>query len=30
VAHLFSFGAKPLLTFSAAEKKDVDVKALFS
>jgi LemA protein len=30
VAHLFSFGAKPLLTFSEAEKKDVDVKALFS
>jgi LemA protein len=29
VAHLFGFGARPLLTFSAADKKDVDVKALF-
>lgn len=30
VAHLFGFGAKSLLTFSTADKKDVDVKALFS
>ena len=30
VANLFRFGPKPLLTFTEAEKKDVDVKALFS
>jgi len=30
VARLFGFPAKPLLTFSADERKDVDVKALFS
>lgn len=30
IAHLFRFVAKPLLTFSSAEKKDVDVKALFN
>lgn len=30
VAGLFSFEPKPLLEFSAAEKTDVDVKALFS
>lgn len=30
IANLFRFAAKPLLTFSAAEKKDVDIKALFS
>lgn len=30
IANLFRFGLRPLLSFSAAEKKDVDVKALFS
>lgn len=30
VARLFNFGAKPLLQFSAAEKADVDLKALFT
>lgn len=30
VARLFGFGVRPLLEFSAAEKADVDVKALFS
>lgn len=29
VARLFGFGARPLLEFGAAEKADVDVKALF-
>ncbi len=29
VARLFGFPAKPLLTFSAEERKDVDMKALF-
>ena len=29
VASLFNFGAKPLLEFSAAEKTDIDMKALF-
>lgn len=29
VASLFNFGTKPLLEFSAAEKSDVDLKALF-
>lgn len=29
VANLFNFGAKPLLEFSAEEKADVDIKALF-
>jgi LemA protein len=30
VARLFGFGAKPLLTFSEEDRKDVDVKALFA
>jgi LemA protein len=30
IAGLFGFAPKPLLEFSAAEKADVDVKALFS
>jgi len=30
VARLFSFGAKPLLEFSAEERADVDVKKLFN
>jgi LemA protein len=30
VAQLFGFSAKPLLTFSAADRKDVDMKALFN
>ena len=30
VAGLFRFGTKPLLQFSAGEKKDVDLKQLFS
>ena len=30
VAGLFRFGAKPLLQFSAGEKKDVDLKKLFA
>jgi LemA protein len=29
VADLFGFGAKPLLTFKAEDRRDVDVKALF-
>ena len=29
IATLFNFGEKPLLEFSAAEKKDVDMKKLF-
>ncbi|HEX8964352.1 MAG TPA: LemA family protein, partial [Rhodocyclaceae bacterium] len=29
IAHAFRFDAKPLLEFSAAEKADVDMKALF-
>ena len=29
VARLANFGARDLLVFSAEEKKDVDVKALF-
>jgi len=30
IANLFSFGEKPLLEFSVAEKTDVDMKQLFS
>ena len=30
IAGMFSFTAKPLLEFSAAEKTDVDIKSLFS
>ena len=30
IAQMFRFGAKPLLTFTEEDKKDVDVKALFS
>lgn len=30
IAGLFRFGTHPLLEFAAAEKADVDVKALFS
>lgn len=30
IARMFGFGVKPMLEFSAAEKADVDVKALFS
>ena len=29
IAGIFRFGAKPLLEFSADEKADVDMKALF-
>ena len=30
IARIFGFGARPLLDFSEAEKKDVDLKALFN